>query len=71
MRGLKQVVDSAQRIFKNWSWFFSLLLLFSSGCFQRSDAEGSPAIKIFLALGICLAAIFIVFFIVVKGREKD
>ena len=42
-----------------------------AGCMQRSGEEGSPAIKVFLALGICLAAIFIVFFIVAKGREKD
>ncbi|MDO9210382.1 MAG: hypothetical protein Q7V48_06490 [Deltaproteobacteria bacterium] len=47
------------------------MLLFASGCFQRSDDEGSPAIKIFLALGICLAAVFLIFYIVVKGREKD
>jgi hypothetical protein len=41
------------------------------GCLQRSGDEGSPAIKIFLALGICLAAVFLIFYIVVKGREKD
>jgi hypothetical protein len=38
---------------------------------QRGAEEGSPAIKIFLALGICLAAVFLIFYIVVKGREKD
>jgi len=27
--------------------------------------------KVFLSLGICLAAVFLVFYIVVKGREKE
>ncbi len=45
--------------------FFLLL----TGCF--GGAEGSPALKVFSALGICLAAIFIIFYIVVKGGEKD
>jgi len=39
-----------------------------SGCGERPGGEGA---KIFLALGICLAAVFLVFYIVVKGREKD
>ncbi len=42
-----------------------------TGCTQRSGDEGSPAIKVFSALGICLAAVFLVFYIVVKMREKD
>jgi hypothetical protein len=42
-----------------------------TGCMQRSGEEGSPAIKVFSALGICLAAIFLVFYLVVKWREKD
>jgi len=42
-----------------------------TGCIQRSGDEGSPAIKVFSALGICLAAIFLVFYLVVKWREKD
>ena len=42
-----------------------------TGCVQRSGDEGSPAIKVFSALGICLAAVFLVFYIVVKMREKD
>jgi hypothetical protein len=71
MSGLNQLGNIARKIFKNWSRIFSILLLFASGCFQRSDDEGSPAIKIFLALGICLAAVFLIFYIVVKGREKD
>jgi hypothetical protein len=39
-----------------------------AGC---GDRPGSAGAKVFLALGICLAAIFLVFYIVVKGREKD
>lgn len=49
-----------------WPFFLPL-----TGCMQRGAEEGSPAIKIFLALGICLAAVFLIFYIVVKGREKD
>jgi hypothetical protein len=41
------------------------------GCLQRSGDEGSAGVKVFLALGICLAAVFLIFYIVVKGREKD
>jgi uncharacterized membrane protein len=48
----------------------SLLPLITS-CMQRADDEGSPALKVFSALGICLGAIFLVFYIVVKWREKD
>jgi len=46
-----------------------ILLLGLTGCFGGS--EGSPALKIFSALGICLATIFIVFYIVIKGGEKE
>jgi hypothetical protein len=46
-------------------------LSFITGCIQRSGEEGSPAIKVFSALGICLAAVFLVFYLVVKWREKD
>jgi len=42
-----------------------------TGCMQRSGDEGSPALKVFSALGICLAAVFLVFYLVVKWREKD
>ena len=50
-------------------WLVSLLLAgFFSGCAERPGGEGG---KVFLALGICLAAVFLVFYIVVKGREKD
>lgn len=49
---------------------FAMLPLLT-GCMQRSGEEGSPAIKVFSALGICLAAIFLVFYLVVKWREKD
>jgi len=48
-----------------------IFLLSMAGCFQRSADEGHPALKVFSALGICLAAIFIVFYLVVKSREKD
>ena len=40
---------------------------FLSGCRERPGGEGA---KVFLGLGICLAAVFLVFYIVVKGREK-
>ena len=42
-----------------------------TGCMQRSGDEGSPALKVFSALGICLAAVFLIFYLVVKWREKD
>jgi hypothetical protein len=42
--------------------------LFLAGCGDRPGSEGA---KVFLALGICLAAVFLVFYIVVKAREKD
>lgn len=71
MSGLNQLVNIARKIIRTLSWVFSILLLFTSGCLQRSGEEGSAGLKVFLALGICLAAVFIVFFIVVKGREKD
>ena len=50
-------------------WLVFLFLAgFLSGCAERPGGEGG---KVFLALGICLAAVFLVFYIVVKGREKD
>jgi hypothetical protein len=39
-----------------------------SGCWDRPGAAGA---KVFLALGICLAAVFLIFYLVIKGREKD
>ncbi len=57
-------MDSLLKFF--WPGTFFLLL---TGCF--GGTEGSPALKVFSALGICLAAIFIIFYIVVKGGEKD
>ena len=42
--------------------------IFLAGCGER---PGSAGAKVFLALGICLAAVFLVFYIVVKGREKQ
>jgi len=52
-------------------WAALAMLPLLTGCMQRSGEEGSPAIKVFAALGICLAAIFLVFYLVVKWREKD
>jgi hypothetical protein len=52
-------------------WAALAMLPLLTGCMQRSGDEGSPAIKVFSALGICLAAIFLVFYLVVKWREKD
>ena len=40
-----------------------------TGCF--GGREGSPALKVFSALAICLAAVFLIFYIVIKGREKE
>jgi hypothetical protein len=58
---------------KNWikriESFLSLLLL--NGCALSAGEGGNPAFKLFSALGICLAAVFVIFFIVVKMREKD
>ncbi len=42
-----------------------------SGCVASPGGEMSGGAKVFLALGICLAAVFLVFYIVVKGREKE
>jgi hypothetical protein len=39
-----------------------------AGCGERPGSEGA---KVFLALGVCLAAVFLIFYIVVKSREKD
>ena len=39
------------------------------GCFD--DAGGGAGAKVFLALGISLAAVFLIFYIVVKGRERE
>ncbi len=52
-------------------WLIFVFLISTSGCFQRSAEEGHPALKVFSALGICLAAVFVVFYLVVKSREKD
>jgi len=39
-----------------------------AGCGERAGSEGA---KVFMALGICLAAVFLIFYIVIKSREKD
>ncbi len=44
------------------------LLLEAEGCFGGS--EGSPALKLFSALGISLAAVMLIFYLVVKTTEK-
>jgi len=41
--------------------------LLAAGCGDRPGSEGA---KVFLALGICLAAVFLVCYLVIKGREK-
>jgi len=48
-----------------------VLVLILNGCAFQSGAEGNPALKVFGALGICLAAVVLIFYIVVKSREKD
>jgi len=59
------------KFLKSRIWIIPALGGWVAGCLGRSDGEGSAGGKIFLALGICLAAVFLVFYIVVKGREKD
>jgi len=58
------------RNFKNRIWGFSVFF-FLNGCALQSGEEGNPALKLFSAVGICLAAVFLIFFIVVKIREKE
>lgn len=48
-----------------------VLVLILNGCAFQSGAEGNPALKVFGALGICLAAVVLIFYIVVKSREKN
>jgi len=57
--------------FLNRLWAGLAMLPLLTSCMQRSEDEGSPAIKVFSALGICLAAVFLIFYLVVKWREKD
>jgi hypothetical protein len=47
------------------------VLIILGGCALQSGSEGNPALKVFGALGICLAAVFLIFLIVVKSREKE
>ncbi len=53
-----------------WAVWALVNMVFLTGCAAASGDEGNPALKLFSALGISLAAVFIVFFIVVKSREK-
>lgn len=39
-----------------------------AGC---GEGPGSAGAKVFLALGICLAAVFLIFYLVIKWQEKD
>jgi len=59
------------KFLKNWIWIIPAFCGWIPGCVNRSDGEGSAGGKVFMGLGICLAAVFLVFYIVVKGREKD
>ncbi len=59
------------KFLKNRTWILPALGGLIPGCLGRSDGEGGAGGKVFLALGICLAAVFLVFYIVVKGREKE
>ena len=49
-----------------WAWIAVWGVL--AGC---GEGPGSAGAKVFLALGICLAAVFLIFYLVVKWREKD
>ena len=53
-------------LLRNLPTFFLAGMLLP-GCGDRPGGEGA---KVFLALGICLAAVFLVCYIVIKGREK-
>jgi hypothetical protein len=60
------------KFLKKWIWMITGPGAWISGCLGCSqEGEGSAGAKVFLALGICLAAVFLVFYIVVKGREKE
>jgi len=48
-----------------------LLLGMCPACLGGPEGGGREGGKVFLALGICLAAVCLVFYIVAKGREKD
>ncbi len=48
-----------------------ILLGICPACVGGPEGGGREGGKVFLALGICLAAVCLVFYIVVKGREKD
>jgi hypothetical protein len=54
-------------VLKRWGVLLPILGLLA-GCGERPGSEGA---KVFLALGVCLAAVFLIFYIVVKSREKD
>ncbi len=59
------------KFLKRWIWIITGPGGWVSGCLGCSQGEGSAGAKVFLALGICLVAVFLVFYIVVKGKEKD
>jgi hypothetical protein len=66
MNGKKK---KSAKIWKGIGIFLLFFLLNSCG-FQSGD-DTNPALKLFSALGICLAAVFLIFFLVVKSREKE
>jgi hypothetical protein len=54
-------------ILRVWGAILSMMGLLA-GCGERPGSEGA---KVFLALGVSLAAVFLIFYIVVKSREKE
>jgi hypothetical protein len=59
------------KFLKRWIWMITGPGAWISECLGCSQGEGREGAKVFLALGICLAAVFLVFYIVVKGKEKE
>ena len=68
MRAPKRFMMSA---WIKWVGIYTMVFWGGTGCFQGSESEGSPALKLFSALGISLAAVVLIFYIVVKIREKN
>jgi hypothetical protein len=54
-------------VLKRWGAILPIMGVLA-GCGERPGSEGA---KVFLALGVCLAAVFLIFYIVVKSREKE
>jgi hypothetical protein len=62
---------STMRIRAYWLGIWALLFSGLAGCSQGSDGEGSPALKLFSALGVSLVIVILIFYIVVRIREKE